>query len=74
MHYHTDRIIHTTAFVTPVEREIVQWVHPMKDRSDDHRTMSERAYHGATSRSRGERNVLQEKFLSFFSNNTNISK
>ena len=35
-----DRIIHTTAFVTPVvghwlEREIAQWVHPMKDRSDD---------------------------------------
>ena len=35
-----DRIIHTTAFVTPVvehwlEWEIAQWVHPMKDRSDD---------------------------------------
>ena len=35
-----DRITHTTAFVTPVvehwlEREIAQWVHPMKDRSDD---------------------------------------
>ena len=35
-----DRIIHTTAFVTPVvehwlERKIAQWVHPMKDRSDD---------------------------------------
>ena len=33
-------ITHTTAFVTPVvvhwlEREIAQWVHPMKDRSDD---------------------------------------
>ena len=31
-----DRIIHNTAFVTPVvehwlEREIAQWVHPMKD-------------------------------------------
>ena len=31
---------HTMAFVTPVvehwlEREIAQWVHPMKDRSDD---------------------------------------
>ena len=40
MHYPTDRIAHTTAFVTPVvehwlEREIAQWVHPMKDRSDD---------------------------------------
>ena len=36
----TGRIAHTTAFVTPVvehwlEREIAQWVHPMKDRSDD---------------------------------------
>ena len=36
----TDRITHTTAFVTPVvehwlEREIAQWVHPMKDRSED---------------------------------------
>ena len=36
----TDRIIHTTAVVEPVvehwlEREIAQWVHPMKDRSDD---------------------------------------
>ena len=35
-----DRIVHTTAFVTPVvehwlEQEIAQWVHPMKDRSDD---------------------------------------
>ena len=35
-----DRIAHTTAFVTPVVehwlvREIAQWVHPMKDRSDD---------------------------------------
>ena len=34
------RIAHTMAFVTPVvehwlEREIAQWVHPMKDRSDD---------------------------------------
>ena len=33
-------IPHTTAFVTPVvehwlEREIAQWVHPMKDQSDD---------------------------------------
>ena len=39
-HHPTDRIVHTTAFVTPVvkhwlEREIAQWVHPMKDRSDD---------------------------------------
>ena len=38
MHHPTYRIAHTTAFVTPVvehwqEREIAQWVHPMKDRS-----------------------------------------
>ena len=47
--YEPDRIAHTTAFVTPVvehwlEREIAQWVHPMKDPT----TMSERSYHGAT--------------------------
>ena len=40
MHHPTDRIIHTTAFVTQVvehwlKREIAQWVHLMKDRSDD---------------------------------------
>ena len=40
MHHPTDRIAHTTAFVTQVvehwlEREIAQWVHPMNDRSDD---------------------------------------
>ena len=40
MHHPIDRIAHTTAFVTPVvehwlEREIAQWVHPMKDRSDN---------------------------------------
>ena len=40
MHHPTDRIPHTTAFVKPVvehwlERGIAQWVHPMKDRSDD---------------------------------------
>ena len=40
MHNPIDRIAHTTAFVTPVvehwlEREIAQWVHLMKDRSDD---------------------------------------
>ena len=39
MHHPTDRIIHTMAFVKPVvehwlEREIAQWVHQMKDRSD----------------------------------------
>ena len=40
MHHTTDRIAYTSAFVTPVvghwlEREIAQWVHPMKDRSDN---------------------------------------
>ena len=40
MHHPTDRIAHTTASVTPImehwlEREIAQWVQPMKDRSDD---------------------------------------
>ena len=40
MHHPTDRIAHATAFVISVvehwlEREIAQWVHPMKDRSDD---------------------------------------
>ena len=40
MHHPTYRIAHTTAFVTPIveyrlEREIAQWVHPMKDRSDN---------------------------------------
>ena len=53
MHLHPDRIAHTTAFVTPVvehwlEREIAQWVQPMKDRSDDpshhERTLLPRSY------------------------------
>ena len=53
MQHPTDRIAHTTAFVTPVvehwlEREIAQWVHPMKDRSDDpshhERTLLPRSY------------------------------
>ena len=53
MHHPTDRIAHSTAFVTPVvehwlEREITQWVHPMKDRSDDpshhERTLLPRSY------------------------------
>ena len=40
MHHPTDRIADTTAFVSPVvehwlEREIAQWVHPMKDWFDD---------------------------------------
>ena len=53
MHNPIDRIAHTTAFLTPVvehwlEREIAQWVHPMKDRYDDpshrERTLLPRSY------------------------------
>ena len=53
MHHPTNRIAHTMAFVTPVvehwlEREIAQWVHPMKDRSDNpshhERTLLPRSY------------------------------
>ena len=53
MHHPTDRIAHTTAFVTTVvehwlEREIAQWVNPMKNRSDDQshheRTLLPRSY------------------------------
>ena len=56
MHHPTDRIPHTTAFGISIvehwlEREIAQWVHPMKIDPMTHRTMSERSYHGATSRS-----------------------
>ena len=54
MHHPPDRITHTTAFVTPVvehwlEREMAQWVHHIDPTT--HCTMSERSYHGATSRS-----------------------
>ena len=57
MHHPTDRIVHTTAFVTPVvehwlEREIAQWVHPMKDRSDDP------SHHERTLCLRLEKNVI----------------
>ena len=50
-----DRIAHTMAFVAPVvehwlEREIAQWVHSRIDPTT-YCTMSERSYHGATSRS-----------------------
>ena len=53
MYHPTDRAAHTTAFVTPVvehwlERAITQWVHPMKDRSDNpshhERTLLPRSY------------------------------
>ena len=57
MHHPTDRIAHTMAFVTPVvkhwlEREIAQWVHPMKDRSDDP------SHHERTLLPRGARIIL----------------
>ena len=56
MHHPIDRIVHTTAFVTPVvehwlEREIAQRVHPMKDRSDDPSHHERTLYLWATSRS-----------------------
>ena len=56
MHHPIDRIAHTTAFVTPVmehwlEREIAQWLQPMKDRSNDPSHHELRSYHGATYRS-----------------------
>ena len=53
MHNPTDRITHTMTVVIPVmehwlEREIAQWVHPEKDRSDDpshhERTLLPRRY------------------------------
>ena len=66
MHHPTDRIAHTTAFVTPVvehwlEREIAQWVDPMKDRSDDpwhhERTLLPRSYISLL----GEKETEEEK-------------
>ena len=57
MHHPTDRITHTTAFVTPV---VEHWLETRNSsmgspqrRIDPttHRTTSERSYHGATSRS-----------------------
>ena len=56
MHHPTDRITHTMAFVTPVvehclEREIAQWVYPMKDRSYDPSHHERMLYLWATSHS-----------------------
>ena len=64
MHHPTDRIAHTTAFIIPVvehwlEREIAQWVHPMKDRSDDP--------------SHHERTLLPRSYISLLSNEENES-
>ena len=60
MNHPTDRITHTTAFVTPVvehwlEREIAQWVHHEGSIRRPIGIMSERSYHGATSRSGDEK-------------------
>ena len=72
MHHPTDRIAHTTAFVTPVvdnwlEREIAQWVLPMKDRSDDpshhERTLLRRIMYEV---------VYSVKYISSFSNNPSL--
>ena len=51
MHHTTDRIIHTTAFVTPIvehwlEREIAQCV---RYECSIRRPIAPRSYHGATS-------------------------
>ena len=59
----TDRITHTTSFVTPVvehwlEREIAQWVHPMKDRSDDP--------------SRNERTLLPRSYISLLAKHNSL--
>ena len=71
MHHPTDRIAHTTVFVTPVmehwlEREIAQWVHPMKDRSDDPSHHERTLYLWATSRSFDLLNTMMENTLTGF--------
>ena len=70
MHHPTDRITHTTAFVTPVvelwlEREIDQWVHPMKDRFDDP-SHHERQKKEVSYTTRKEGNVLFNDALNTF--------
>ena len=56
MHHPTDRITHTTAFVTPVVELLAgtrntSMVPPRRIDPTTHRTMSESTHHGATSRS-----------------------
>ena len=69
MHHPTDRLTHITVFVTPVvehwlEREIAQWVHPMKDRSDDpshhERTLLPRSYISLRLRLYGVRHMVKD--------------
>ena len=71
MHHPTDRIPHTTAFVTPVvehwlEREIAQWVHPMKDRSDDPSHHERTLYLWVTSRSLNMKETLHSTLHSIW--------
>ena len=81
MHHPTDRITHTTAFVTPVvehwlEREIAQWVHPMKDRSDDpshlERTLLPQSYVSLLGKEGKEGNVLFNNTLNTDSERGNL--
>ena len=68
MHNPIDRIAHTTVFDTPVvehwlEGEIAQWVHPMKDRSDDpshhERTLLPRSYIALPCQVKGQRSKVK---------------
>ena len=77
MYHLTDKIAHTTAFVTPVvehklEREIAQWVHPMKDQSDDpshhERTLLPQSYISLLHTKEGHvsfNNILKTFYLQF---------
>ena len=51
MHHPTDRITHTMAFVTLAGTRNSSMGPPWRIDPTTHRTMSERSYHGATSRS-----------------------
>ena len=75
MHHPTDRIAHTTAFDKPVvehwlEREIAQWVHTMKDRSDDpshhERTLSPRSYISLLQVNENTSKFVKRKLTCFF--------
>ena len=71
MHHPTDRIAHTTAIVTPVvehwlEREIAQWVRPMKEQSDDP------THHERTLLPRSYISLLQNKMAKFKYNDVGL--
>ena len=81
MHHPTDRIAHTTAFVTPVvehclEGQIAQWVHPMKDRSDDpshhEQTLLPRSYISLHNCCNDTYNLLQVTPAVFSGGNVNL--